>query len=91
MGPLWLVVCPAFRQGCGVAAERGVVIAADSLGKLKTITQSLALAPLLAHYPLFGFDPHPVGMLLLYVALALTVFSGGNYLYNFYKNWLQVE
>ena len=94
--PGWIVVVIICRELAvtgmrGVAADRGVVIAADSLGKLKTISQTFALAPLLAHFPLFGFDPHPLGMILLYVALALTVFSGGNYLYNFYKNWLQLE
>jgi len=94
--PGWIVVVIVCRELAvtgmrGVAADRGVVIAADSLGKLKTISQTFALAPLLAHYPIFGFDPHPLGMVLLYVALALTVFSGGNYLYNFYKNWLQLE
>ncbi len=94
--PGWIVVVIICRELAvtgmrGVAADKGVVIAADSLGKLKTISQIVALVPLLAHYPLFGFDPHPVGMILLYVALALTVFSGGNYLYNFYKNWLQLE
>jgi hypothetical protein len=75
----------------GVAADRGVVIAADRYGKMKTIAQSMALVPLLVHYPVFGFDPVPLGMAVLYLALALTVFSGGNYLYNFYKNWLQTE
>jgi len=92
----WIVVVIICREIAvtgmrGVAADKGVVIAADRYGKLKTIAQSLALVPLVAHYPLFGFDPAPLGLLILYVALALTVFSGGNYLYNFYKNWLQAE
>lgn len=94
--PAWIVVVIICRELAvtgmrGVAADKGIVIAADRFGKLKTIVQSLALAPLIAHYPILGFDPEPAGMVLLYVALALTVFSGGNYLYNFYKNWLQVE
>jgi len=75
----------------GVAADKGVVIAADHFGKMKTIAQSLALVPLLAHYPILGLDVALIGTVVLYVALALTVFSGGNYLYNFYKNWLQAE
>lgn len=92
----WIVVVIICRELAvtgmrGVAADRGVVIAADRYGKLKTIAQSIALVPLLMHYPLFGFDPAPLGMFVLYIALALTVFSGGNYLYNFYKNWLQAE
>lgn len=92
----WIVVVIICRELAvtgmrGVAADKGVVIAADRYGKLKTIAQSLALVPLLAHYPVMGFDPVPLGMIVLYIALALTVFSGGNYLYNFYKKWLQAD
>jgi CDP-diacylglycerol--glycerol-3-phosphate 3-phosphatidyltransferase len=94
--PAWIVVIIICRELAvtgmrGVAADRGVVIAADRFGKLKTIVQSMALVPLILHYPFLGFDPAPLGMVLLYVALVLTVFSGGNYLYSFYKNWLQME
>ena len=71
-----------------IAADQGKVIAADMLGKLKTVTQMFALGPLMLHYPLFGFDPIPLGTNLLYVALALTLVSGGNYLRNFYKVWM---
>lgn len=92
----WIVVVIVCREIAvtgmrGIAADKGVVIAADKYGKMKTIAQIMALIPLLAHYPLFGFDPVPLGTALLYLALALTVFSGANYLYNFYKNWLQTE
>ncbi len=74
-----------------VAVEQGVVLAADRYGKLKTVLQITALCPLMLHYPWFGLDPAPVGLALLYVAVALTIFSGGNYLYNFYTNLLQTE
>lgn len=92
----WIVVVIICRELAvtgmrGVAADKGVVIAADRYGKMKTIAQSVALVPLLMHYPVMGLDPAPIGTFVLYVALALTVFSGGNYLYNFYKNWLQAE
>lgn len=90
----WIVVVIICREIAvtgmrGVAADKGVVIAADRYGKMKTIAQTLALVPLLMHYPLLGLDVALMGQMLLYLALALTVFSGGNYLYNFYKNWLQ--
>jgi CDP-diacylglycerol--glycerol-3-phosphate 3-phosphatidyltransferase len=92
----WIVVVIVCRELAvtgmrGIAADLGVVIAADRFGKLKTIAQIVALVPLMAHYPLFGFDPAPIGLVLLYVALVLTIFSGANYLYNFYKKWLQAE
>jgi CDP-diacylglycerol--glycerol-3-phosphate 3-phosphatidyltransferase len=74
-----------------VAAEKGEVIAADRFGKLKTIAQIVALTPLILHYPVFGLDSAAIGTILLYIALLLTLFSGGNYLYNFYKNWLLSE
>lgn len=74
-----------------MAADEGIVIAADRYGKMKTITQMMALVPLMLHYPWFGLDPAPIGQFVLYIALGLTVFSGVNYLYTFYGNWLRNE
>lgn len=71
-----------------MAADKGVVIAADKYGKAKTIVQIMALIPLTLHYPWFGFDPNPLGIFLLYAALILTVVSGANYLWAFHKHWL---
>jgi len=74
-----------------VAAEMGQVVAADKYGKAKTLAQSLAGGFLIFHYPFFGWDPRPLGVVLLWIALGLTVFSGGNYLYAFYKQWIAVS
>lgn len=74
-----------------IAADHGMIIAADSLGKLKTILQIIALCPLMLHYSWFGIDPRPAGMVCLYAALVLTVFSGGKYLYSFSQNWIGKE
>lgn len=70
-----------------VAADAGVVIAADKFGKLKTIIQTIALCPLILHYPVAGIDPWPAGNVLLYVALGMTIVSGANYMYSFFKDW----
>ena len=70
-----------------VAADMGVVIAADKFGKLKTIIQILALCPLILHYPLLGVDLQPFGTMVLYVALGLTIGSGANYMYSFFRSW----
>jgi CDP-diacylglycerol--glycerol-3-phosphate 3-phosphatidyltransferase len=91
--PAWIVVVIVCREltvtGLRAAAmEQGMVLAADRFGKLKTILQTVALIPLILHFPLFGLDPEGLGGVLLYLALFMTVFSGANYLYNFYKNWL---
>jgi CDP-diacylglycerol--glycerol-3-phosphate 3-phosphatidyltransferase len=91
--PAWVVVLILCRElavtGLRAAAmDQGFVIAADRFGKLKTILQITALTPLVLHYPIYGFDPATLGTWLLYLALLVTVLSGANYLYNFYKNWL---
>lgn len=71
-----------------VAADMGVIIAADKFGKLKTITQMVALCPLVLHFPWYGLDPNPLGNILLYLALVLTLVSGANYFYGFRKKML---
>jgi CDP-diacylglycerol--glycerol-3-phosphate 3-phosphatidyltransferase len=68
-----------------VAADMGVVIAADKFGKLKTILQMVALCPLVLHFSWYGLDPNPLGNILLYLALVLTLVSGVNYFYGFGK------
>ena len=74
-----------------VAADHGVVIAADKFGKLKTILQMVALCPLVLHYPWYGLDPNPLGRTLLYLALVLTLVSGANYFYVFGKKVMWPE
>lgn len=68
-----------------IAIDEGIVLAADYLGKVKTVLQILAVVPLTLHYPLWGYDLHMVGLVLLYAAMLLAVGSGFNYCYNFYR------
>jgi CDP-diacylglycerol--glycerol-3-phosphate 3-phosphatidyltransferase len=90
--PAWVAIIVIVREILvtglrAIAADKGHVIAADKYGKLKTIMQSVALVPLIYHYPLFGIDVAWLGSVLLFVAVVLTVFSGWNYLYGFYRVW----
>ncbi|MCX7771670.1 MAG: CDP-diacylglycerol--glycerol-3-phosphate 3-phosphatidyltransferase [Clostridia bacterium] len=63
-----------------VAASQGVVLAADKLGKLKTILQIIAImAILLRDYPISLIINFPVGMTVMYLAVLMTVISGINY------------
>jgi CDP-diacylglycerol--glycerol-3-phosphate 3-phosphatidyltransferase len=63
-----------------IAAERGVVIAASWLGKVKTLLQVAAIICLIA------FDPAPTWAdVLLYVAVAMTVISGADYFFGLRK------
>lgn len=91
--PAWITIVIICRELIvtglrAMAADEGIVIAADKYGKMKTILQMFACAPLIIHEPLFGISMQPIGEILLYIALVLTVFSGGNYLFGFYHNWL---
>jgi CDP-diacylglycerol--glycerol-3-phosphate 3-phosphatidyltransferase len=59
-----------------VAAERGIVISASPLGKVKTILQVAAVIALIAA------DPSPLWVdVLVYVAVAMTVISGLDYFF----------
>lgn len=90
--PAWVTILIIARETTvtglrAIASDMGLVLAADRFGKLKTVIQIFALCPLLLHFPWFGFDPRLLGMIFLYLALAMTLFSGGNYLRKFYSYW----
>lgn len=90
--PAWIAIIVVVREIMvtglrAIAADKGQVIAADKYGKLKTIMQSMALVPLIYHYPFLGIDFASIGHILLLIALVLTVYSGWNYLYGFYRIW----
>ena len=68
-----------------VAVENGVVIAAGPLGKLKTVFQMFATIALMLLVPVDGFSllgraGAVVASVLMYIALALTVISGADYI-----------
>jgi len=68
-----------------VAVENGRVIAAGPLGKLKTVFQMIATIALMLLVPvegeaLLGNAGVTVANVLMYIALALTVVSGADYL-----------
>jgi CDP-diacylglycerol--glycerol-3-phosphate 3-phosphatidyltransferase len=59
-----------------LAAERGLVISASWLGKVKTILQVAAV------FALIAFDPAPLWVdVLVYLAVAMTVISGADYFF----------
>jgi CDP-diacylglycerol--glycerol-3-phosphate 3-phosphatidyltransferase len=69
-----------------VAAERGVVIAASWMGKLKTILQVAAVFALIAAHP----APLAVNV-LVYAAVAMTVISGADYFFGLRRRLAQAE
>ncbi len=69
-----------------LAANEGVVIAADKMGKLKTVLQDIAIvtmfvdqATLIDKVPFLNELIHWMAVILLAGALALTIISGINY------------
>ncbi len=84
--PGWVVVVIIAREftitGFRIlAASEGVTIAASSLGKIKTITQLVAIVALLFNNFPFAKMNFPFDMIMLYVSLFFTVLSGVDYLY----------
>ena len=69
----------------GIASHGGVLLPAQELGKYKMIFQMFALEALLIHYPYtipgttLVIDFHAGGMVFLWVALVLAVWSGVDY------------
>ena len=60
----------------------GTVLAAAWPGKIKTVTQMLAIIFLLLNNLPFAWTGIPVGSILLYISLFFTVYSGIDYFYN---------
>lgn len=88
--PAWVTILIVCRELVvtglrAIAIDEGFLLAADTFGKAKTVLQIVAIIPLLIHYPLLGFDPQPLGKILLYMAIVLAVYSGFNYSYDFYR------
>ncbi|MDY0191682.1 MAG: CDP-diacylglycerol--glycerol-3-phosphate 3-phosphatidyltransferase [Desulfuromonas sp.] len=98
--PAWAVFFIIARETLvtglrSVASTEGIVIDASNLGKYKTIFQMVAIIALLLHYDYYWFfglhweifhvDMHFVGMAFFYASFALTMWSGGDYLYKFYR------
>ena len=88
--PAWMVVIIIGREiGVtalrGVASTEGLVIAASSLGKAKTVLLSIGVGALILNYPVLGIDVHLLGMLFLVAGLILTAWSGMDYFFRFVK------
>ncbi len=70
-----------------IAATEGIVMSAETTGKYKMVAQVVAILLLiLEHSPLLAaWNVHLGGTILLYVALGLGLWSGGQYLGKFWR------
>ena len=82
--PAWMVVVLVTREIMvtglrAVAAAEGLIVAAEELGKYKMVLQSIAIHGLLIHYTYFHVDCFAAGMFILWIAMAVSVWSGIDY------------
>jgi CDP-diacylglycerol--glycerol-3-phosphate 3-phosphatidyltransferase len=82
--PAWMVVVLVSREIMvtglrAVAAAEGLIVAAEELGKYKMAVQSIAIHGLLIHYTYFHVDFFAAGMFVLWIAMAVSVWSGIDY------------
>src|SRR5256714_9109367 len=100
--PAWVVVVLLARDFAinglrSVASAQGLVIAASDGGKIKTALQLVAIMMLLIYFqysPLgtsIPVDYHRVGVKILYLSMIASVFSGAQYLRNFFSAALRQQ
>lgn|SRR5699024_2195752 len=82
----WIVVIIIAREFAitglrVIAASEGITIAANWLGKIKTITQLLAIILLLLNNYPFRLINIPLDQIMIYLAVIFTIISGVDYLY----------
>jgi len=86
--PAWMVMLIIARELAvtglrGIAVGEGIVIQASTMGKYKTLFQSIAIVGLCLHYEYMDIDFHSVGTVFLWIALILTLWSGWSYFRRF--------
>jgi CDP-diacylglycerol---glycerol-3-phosphate 3-phosphatidyltransferase len=82
--PAWMVVVMVSREIMvtglrAVAAAEGLIVAAEELGKYKMSLQAIAIHGLLIHYTYLHVDFFAAGMFILWLAMAVSVWSGIDY------------
>jgi CDP-diacylglycerol--glycerol-3-phosphate 3-phosphatidyltransferase len=68
-----------------LASAEGVIIAASGGGKWKAVTQMIAIPFIMVKQGLFGIPLYPIGLVLLYVSLAMSLWSAKDYVIDFFK------
>ncbi|MGH8629379.1 MAG: CDP-diacylglycerol--glycerol-3-phosphate 3-phosphatidyltransferase [Burkholderiales bacterium] len=90
---VWLGRCEAFIAAIIIGREIAISalrewmakigesrsVAVSMVGKLKTVSQMVAVALLLYHEPFVGLSTHRIGTWLIYLAALLTLWSMGYY------------
>lgn len=85
----WLVILLLSREFLvtalrGVAVGEGLIISAGEAGKWKLTFQLIGLGFLMWYGNIFGFSAYFIGTWILYLALGISLFSGFQYLADFF-------
>ena len=90
--PAWLVVILIGREFAvtglrAVAASQGIILAAESLGKQKTVVINVGSVGLILgpSFPLFGINWAVVGFMIVMVGAILSLWSGWEYFASYFK------
>lgn len=86
----WMVVVIIGRELAvtglrGLASAQGQIMGASGLGKAKTLIQNVSIGALLFPEPTLGLPAHLIGLGLLGVATALTIWSGYAYFSAYFR------
>ena len=86
LAPAWIVIVIISREFAVtglrlILAGQGEFVAANQLGKIKTWAQIVAISALILHNTIFTLIGIPFDVIMLYVALFFTLWSGWDYFY----------
>lgn len=93
--PAWIVIIIIVREFLvtglrAIALSKNIIISAETGGKIKTIFQMIAifcliLAGSIIDIEVYDFDLYDIGLIFIWIALALSVISGIQYALSFWK------
>lgn len=93
--PAWIAIVIIVREFLvtglrAIALSKNVIIPAETGGKIKTTTQMIAILCLILmgsvfDIGLYDFDLYDIGLILIWIALALSVISGLQYALSFWR------
>lgn len=87
--PGWIAIVILGREFAvsglrAIKAEEGVIIPASKWGKAKTVSQIIAVLLVILEHLYDSFISFPIGTWAMYLAVAVTIYSGVEYFYRFY-------
>lgn len=68
-----------------LASAEGVIIPASGSAKWKTAAQMVAIPFIMVEQGLFGIPMYEIGMVLLYISLAISLLSAKDYIVDFFR------